>query len=99
MGVGPGMAAEMRADYGYGTFVAAHSEFTRSMAEHGFLGFLGICSLVFLSFREYSVRNKQEKCILVCFASIAVLTMLHSAMRLAMPGYIFGLAFIKSVEV
>ncbi len=99
MGVGPGMAAEMRADYGYGTFVAAHSEFTRSMAEHGFLGFLGICSLVFLSFREFSVRNKQEKCILVCFASIAVLTMLHSAMRLAMPGYIFGLAFIKSVEV
>ena len=94
-GVGPGGARELRARYGYGKIVAAHSEFTRALAEHGLFGLLGLFALVFLSFKEYFVRNKHEKCILTCFGTIAILTMLHSAMRLAMPGFIFGLAFLK----
>jgi len=95
MGVGPGVARELRFDYGYNKFVSAHSEFTRTLSEHGLFGLLGLCSLIFLSFREYNHRKEQEKCILVCFAMIAILTMLHSAMRLAMPGFIFGMAFLK----
>ena len=95
MGVGPGVARELRFDYGYNKYVSAHSEFTRTLSEHGLFGLLGLCALIFLSFREYTFRKKEEKCILACFAMIAVLTMLHSAMRLAMPGFIFGLAFLK----
>ena len=95
LGVGPGVAGEIRADYGYGKFVTAHSEFTRVLAEHGLFGLLGLCTLIFLSIRENYYRKKEEKCILVCFVSVAILTMLHSAMRLAMPGFIFGLAFLK----
>ena len=95
LGVGPGMATFLRADYGYNKIVTAHSEITRILAEHGLFGLFGICSLIFLSLREYHGRKKREKCILTCFAAIAILTMLHSAMRLAMPGFIFGLAFLK----
>jgi hypothetical protein len=95
LGVGPGVATEMRADYGYNKIVTAHSEITRVLAEHGLFGLFSIFSLIFLSFREYNVREKREKCILTCFASIAILTMLHSAMRLTIPGFIFGLAFLK----
>ena len=95
MGVGPGVARELRFDYGYNKYVSAHSEFTRALSEHGLFGVFSLCALILLSFREYFVRQKEEKCILACFVTIAILTMLHSAMRLAMPGFIFGLAFLK----
>ena len=94
-GVGPGISAAMRESYGYGRIVAAHSEFTRVLAEHGILGLIGLLSLFILSIREFFRHNKNEKCILSCFTTIAILTMLHSAMRLAMPGFIFGLGFIR----
>ena len=32
------VARDLRWRYGYGTVVGAHSEFTRMLAEHGFLG-------------------------------------------------------------
>ena len=38
MGVGPGAAHHLRWRYGYGQTVAAHSEFTRMLAEHGLFG-------------------------------------------------------------
>jgi hypothetical protein len=98
IGVGPGISAEMRADYGYGSVVASHSEFTRILAEHGLFGLLGLCSLVILSYREFLNHKKEEKYILTCFTSMAILTMLHSAMRLAMPGFIFGFGFIKLIS-
>mgnify|MGYP001208420104 CR=1 FL=1 len=41
-GVGPGISAAMRESYGYGRIVAAHSEFTRVLAEHGILGLIGL---------------------------------------------------------
>ena len=50
LGVGPGMANVLRADYGYNKIVTAHSEITRVLAEHGLFGLVGICSLIFLSF-------------------------------------------------
>ena len=98
-GVGPGMATYLRKYYGYGSIVTAHSEFTRLLAEHGVFGLLSIFSIIFLSFREYSIRKTQDRCILICFTTIAILTMLHSAMRLAMPGFIFGFGFFKLITL
>lgn len=95
LGVGPGIGTELRADYGYNKIVAAHSEFTRVLAEHGLFGLLGLFAIILLSIQEYNLRKKDEKCILICFTTLAILTMLHSAMRLAMPGFLFGLAFVK----
>tara|TARA_Y100000590_G_scaffold465634_1_gene638476 strand:- start:12409 stop:13755 length:1347 start_codon:yes stop_codon:yes gene_type:complete len=94
-GVGPGVATYLRGYYGYGKAVAAHSEFTRMLAEHGLFGLFSLGALIFLSLKEFTIRKKKEKCILVCFVTIAILTMLHSAMRLCMPGFIFGLSFFK----
>ena len=94
-GVGPGVATYMRGYYGYGKAVAAHSEFTRMLAEHGLFGLFSLGALIFLSFKEFTIRKKKEKCILICFVTLAILTMLHSAMRLCMPGFIFGLSFLK----
>jgi len=94
IGVGPGMAKHLRDQYFYGKAVAAHSEVTRILAEHGIIGLLGLFALGVFIFKEYFRRRDQNQVIYVCFVVIAVLTMLHSAMRLAMPGFIFGLSFI-----
>ncbi len=97
-GVGPGMANDLRKVYGYGKSVAAHSEITRLLAEHGLLGVMAlIVSIVFI-LKEYFFRDENNKTIFMCFILIAVLTMFHSAMRLAMPGFIFGLAFMILVD-
>ena len=95
MGVGPGMANHLRMDYGYHKTVASHSEFTRTLAEHGIFGIIGIFALIFLAIKEFSYRKRMDRCILSCFAMIAILTMFHSAMRLAMVGLVFGMSFIK----
>ena len=98
VGVGPGRATEMRADYGYDYTVAAHSEFTRAVAEHGIFGALGVLCLFFLSYGQYAISENHNKYIATCFTILAILTMLHSAMRLSMPGFIFGLAFLRIID-
>ena len=94
-GVGPGQANQLRKDYGYGKLVTAHSEFTRLLSEHGLLGLLSILCIIVMTLIDFRKRNTEEKCIQLGMALLALLTMSHSAMRLAMPGFIFGLAFIR----
>ena len=41
-GVGPGQAKDLRQVYGYGKRVAAHTEYSRMLAEHGILGLFSL---------------------------------------------------------
>ena len=95
MGVGPGMGKYLRIKYTYGKIVSAHSEFTRILAEHGIIGLFGIISLGVFTYKEYRRRVSRNKVFFICFVLVASMTMLHSAMRLAMPGFLFGLAYIS----
>ena len=95
LGVGPGMGKYLRIKYTYGKIVSAHSEFTRILAEHGIVGLIGIASLVFFTYKEYFKRISISRVFFICFILVASMTMLHSAMRLAMPGFLFGLAYIS----
>ncbi len=94
MGVGPGAAHHLRYEYGYGAAVAAHSEFTRMLAEHGIFGLISIFSITALSIFEYYKRDKTNKVLLACFSTFSLLTMFHSAFRIALAGYIYGLSYI-----
>ena len=94
LGVGPGMGKYLRIKYTYGKIVSAHSEFTRILAEHGIVGLLGIASLGFFTYKEYIKRISISKVFFICFILVSTLTMSHSAMRLAMPGFLFGLAYV-----
>ena len=94
MGVGPGGARDLRWRYGYGTVVGAHSEFTRMLAEHGLFGLISLLSILILSYKEYRRRTDYNKVILGCMSIFGILTMFHSAFRLALPGYIYGLSYI-----
>tara|TARA_Y100001970_G_scaffold289395_1_gene419603 strand:+ start:193 stop:1551 length:1359 start_codon:yes stop_codon:yes gene_type:complete len=95
LGVGPGMGKYLRIKYTYGKIVSAHSEFTRILAEHGIVGLIGIASLIFFTYKEYFKRISISRVFFICFILVASMTMLHSAMRLAMPGFLFGLAYIS----
>ena len=52
MGGGPGAAHHLEMEIWLWTTVAAHSEFTRMLAEHGLFGAISI-SILLLSFLEY----------------------------------------------
>ena len=95
-GVGPGHATELRQKYGYGKIVAAHVEYSRMLAEHGIFGLISLIILLFLPYSIFS-NSKLARCkfIILLFASLAMITMTHSAMRIAMPSFIFGLIFPK----
>ena len=95
-GVGPGQASRLRENYGYGGVVAAHTEFSRMLAEHGMLG---LCSLlILLGIPIYYILEenfKKNKMIKILFGVLTLLTMFHSAMRIAMPCFIYGFLITK----
>ena len=94
MGVGPGSAHALRWEYGYETAVAAHSEFTRMLAEHGLFGAISLFSIIILSVIEYKQREGLNQILLACFSIFSLLTMFHSAFRIALAGYIYGFSYV-----
>jgi len=95
-GVGPGQATELREMYGYGKKVIAHTEYSRMLAEHGILGLFSLLILLGISITQLllscSIKNKFIK---MLFGVLAILTLSHSAMRVAMPSFIYGFLFIN----
>ena len=86
-GVGPG---QVRMRHG----IAAHTEFTRVLAEHGLLGCVGLAALAVgavLQIRR--ARTIHEKAAIAAVVAWSTLFMLSAAMRLLAPSFMFGLAF------
>ena len=94
MGVGPGGGHAERLIYGYGKAVASHSEFTRMLAEHGLFGLISLISILLLFYNEYRKRVDYNRIFLAGMSVFAILTMFHSAFRIALPGFIYGLSYV-----
>ena len=94
MGVGPGAAGDLRWKYGFGMRVGAHSEFTRMLAEHGLFGLISLLSILLLSYNEYKKRVDYNRVFLATMSMLAILTMFHSAFRIALPGFIYGISYV-----
>ena len=93
-GVGPGMAVDIRSQYIFRK-ASAHTEFSRLLAEHGIFGLASLIILFLFPLNYFQKnQNPQDRIICTICISLALLTMFHSAMRLAMPGFVYGLAFI-----
>jgi len=98
-GVGPGQAVGLRKLYGYGKQVSAHTEYSRMLAEHGILGLFSLLMLIGISVTHlFTSCSKSSKFIKILFGVLAILTLSHSAMRLAMPSFIYGFLFINYKE-
>lgn len=99
-GVGVGMSDSMRPSYGYPFEVTAHNEFTRLLAEHGLFGLTAILILVFFPlFRLYKQNVIREKILLLAMIGFCFAFMFHSATRIAMPSFLYGLAFVRIVDM
>jgi len=95
-GVGPGQAAELRKLYGYGKQVAAHTEYSRMLAEHGILGLFSLLIFIGISINHFLLSCPiKSKFIKILFGFLAILTLGHSAMRIAMPSFVYGFLFIN----
>jgi O-antigen ligase len=90
-GVGPGMSTPLHAL----TFIsaAAHTEFSRMLAEHGVLGLISF--LMFLAMVSWGFLNTSSSHNQAIVSALLVWVLaftIANAMRLALPGFFFGLA-------
>lgn len=91
VGVGPGMADDIRKDLGH--FGAAHTEFTRVLAEHGILGLISELIMFLLMWRIFrATRLVSSRAAVVALLIWSLLFLLINAMRLAAPSFLMGVA-------
>jgi O-antigen ligase len=89
LGVGIGMS--MFRETGW---KAAHTEFTRLVAEHGVLGLFALLFLLFAGWRRLKTTPRTEdKAMIAGMLGWSMLFMADKAMRLAAPSLMCGLSF------
>jgi len=90
-GVGPGMAPELKEGEAAG--LAAHTEFTRVLAEHGIFGIISIASLLVTLWRRRPRKGAWvAKMVWAASAMWAMLYLSVNAVRLFAPAFMLGLA-------
>ena len=93
-GVGPGVASEFRSDYGIADRVAAHTEFTRMLAEHGMFGLTSIVILLLLCSRNvFSAPDFKSRAFIAASVVWPLMFMMVNAFRLVAPAFLIGLGF------
>ncbi len=92
VGVGPGMSSMLRSVMGG---VAAHTEYSRILAEHGILGALGLLIIVVMLMRSlFKTPSAMAQAWLVASAAWAAVEMGHAAMRIVAIPFMLGFAFV-----
>ena len=95
-GVGVGESNRIRPDYGYRNI--SHIEQTRLFAEHGIPGAIVLLWLVGIIGYRTLTRARIQKFLVLAFSLFSFATMFHSATRLAVVGFLFGLGLISLYE-
>ena len=75
-----------------GEAAASHNEISRIIGEHGLLGIIALC--IILGAPLIRKLQGQRNLYFYPFLIFAFLTMAHSSMRIALPGFIYGLALL-----
>ena len=92
-GVGVGLSSHMRR---YMPGAAAHTEYSRLLAEHGVFGAFSIFLLFLIFFRAWwKSPDTLSKVWVVALTAWALVEMTHSAMRVASIGFVFGWALME----
>lgn len=76
-----------------GRSIATHNEVTRMLSEHGLLGLFAILTLMFSPF--ISILKGRKNIYFLAFILIWFLTLLHAAMRVAVPAFIYALCLLN----
>lgn len=91
-GIGVGMGKFFRAE-AEDIRAASHNEVSRLVSEHGFLGILSLILLISIPALNFLTDNRNI--FIIPLVLFWFLTINHSAMRIAAPGFIYGLALLK----
>lgn len=71
---------------------ASHNEMSRLIAEHGLIGIVALLILILVPIRHMFKQSYLARAFLASFLIFWFLTINHSAMRIAFPGFIYGLS-------
>jgi len=93
-GIGPGMITLYNEKI-YGFRISTHTEITRILAEHGILGLIALLIIIVLPIKKFLRMDKRLKSLAIVFVIFALLSMGHSAMRVAMISFAYGLSFVN----
>ncbi|HVG35705.1 MAG TPA: O-antigen ligase family protein [Pyrinomonadaceae bacterium] len=92
LGVGPGVSAIMHE--AFFREAAAHTEYTRLLAEHGALGLAAMLVLAAMLLGNLRrARTRRGKALVVLLAGWSLLFMSNVAMRMVAPSFLIGLTF------
>jgi len=90
-GVGVGGAKFERKE-NLGIDLATHNELSRLLGEHGLIGVFILMLLFFIPSKHILNQSYLARAFLSAFLIFWFLTISHSAMRIAFPGFIYGLS-------
>jgi hypothetical protein len=97
-GIGVGNGKYKRMESGENITAASHNEMTRLIEEHGFLGIVILLILILVPIEHFMKSSNYQRAFLLSFYAFWFLTINHSAMRVAFPGFIYGLSLIKITQ-
>ena len=95
LGIGVGVGKEFR-ERTLGIDIATHNELSRLLSEHGLLGVVAI--LILISVPIIFWTKFKNNYYFLAFLAFWFLTINHSAMRIALPAFVYGLALLYIVD-
>ncbi|WP_238388437.1 O-antigen ligase family protein [Christiangramia aestuarii] len=94
-GIGVGKGREYREE-NMGIEINTHNEISRLLSEHGILGVFALAILIFVPVVFWF--KFQNNFYFLAFVAFWFMTINHSAMRIALPAFIYGLALLYIVD-
>ena len=94
-GIGVGKGYEYREET-LGIDIASHNEISRLLSEHGLLGLIALLILIFVPILFWT--KFKNNYYFLAFMAFWFLTINHSAMRIALPAFVYGLALLYIVD-
>jgi len=97
-GIGVGSGKYKRIASGKKITAASHNEVSRLIEEHGIFGVLSLCLLIVIPLIHIYKHTNYQRAYLLSFYALWFLTINHSAMRIALPGFVYGLSLIMITD-
>jgi hypothetical protein len=95
LGIGVGNGKYKRELESNKVTAASHNEVTRLIEEHGLIGLIMILMLIIIPVNHFFKVNRFQRFIVVPFLVFWFLTVNHSAMRIAFPGFVYALSLLN----
>lgn len=97
-GIGVGNGKYKRQQETTHVTAVSHNEIGRLLEEHGIIGFVLLLVLLFSPAGIFFNGTNYQRAYILAFYLFWLLTISHSAMRIAFPGFVYGLSLMNVVD-